>query len=230
MVKDWPGAQMFLEYKPFEPAFYHTDVADWGMAHLFCKHAGKKAKVLVDIGHHLPGCNVEHIVAVLLDEGMLGGFHFNDRKYADDDLTLGSIDPYAVFRIFNEIAQYTFDTGKDPKLSYMVDQCHNLKGKIEAMVQTVMDAQALFAKAQLVDRKALARAQKKGDVLGAERVLHDAYDTDVRDMLADWRLHHDLPIDPLEELRASGIITRLTKQRVAARKARGETQASGGFA
>ena len=230
MVRDWPGAQMFIEYKPFEPAFYHTDVADWGMAYVFCKHAGKKAKVLVDIGHHLPGTNVEHIVATLLDEGMLGGFHFNDRKYADDDLTMGSIDPYAAFRIFNEIAQYTFDTGKDPKLAYMVDQCHNLKEKIEAMVQTVMDAQVMFAKAQLVDRRALARAQKQGDVMLAERILRDAYESDVRDLLADWRISRNLPVDPVEELRESGIVKRLTKERVAARKARGETQASGGFA
>lgn len=230
MVRDWPGAQMFIEYKPFEPAFYHTDVADWGMAYVFCQHAGKKAKVLVDTGHHLPGTNIEHIVATLLDEGMLGGFHFNDRKYADDDLTLGAIDPYAAFRIFNEIAQYTFETGKDPKLAYMIDQSHNLKEKIEAMVQTVMDAQTLFAKAYLVDRKALARAQTKGDITLAERILRDAYDSDVRDLLADWRISRKLPPDPLEELRASGIMKRLAKERIAARKARGQAQASGGYA
>ena len=229
MVKRWPGATMLIEYKPFEPAFYHTDVADWGMAYLFCQRAGKRAKVLVDTGHHLPGCNIEHIVAILLDEQRLGGFHFNDRKYADDDLTIGSVDPYAVFRIFNQIAQYTFDTGKDPKLAYMVDQTHNLKPKLEAMVQTVDEAQKLYAKAQLVDRKSLGRAQTRGDLVAAERYLRDAYETDVREMLAEWRMIRNLPIDPLDELRESGIANRLAKQRAAARKARG-TVAESSFA
>ena len=190
---------------------------------------GKRAKVLVDTGHHLPGCNIEHIVAILLDEQRLGGFHFNDRKYADDDLTIGSVDPYAVFRIFNQIAQYTFDTGKDPKLAYMVDQTHNLKPKLEAMVQTVDEAQKLYAKAQLVDRKSLARAQTRGDLVAAERYLRDAYETDVREMLAEWRMIRNLPIDPLDELRESGIANRLAKQRAAARKARG-TVAESSFA
>ena len=226
MVRRWPGATMMVEYKPFEPAFYHTDVADWGMAYLFAKHAGPKTRVLVDTGHHLPGCNIEHIVALLLDENMLGGFHFNDRKYADDDLTLGSIDPYAMFRIFNEIAQFTFDRGKAPKIAYMVDQTHNLKPKIEAMVQTVDQAQQLYAKAQIVDRKALARTQKKGDIVAGEGIVRGAYETDVRDVIADWRISRNLPADPLEELRASGIVNRLGKQRAAARKARGQVQAA----
>ena len=217
---------MMVEYKPFEPAFYHTDVADWGMAYLFAKHAGSRTKVLVDTGHHLPGCNIEHIVALLLDENMLGGFHFNDRKYADDDLTLGSIDPYAMFRIFNEISQFAFDKGKPPKIAYMVDQTHNLKPKIEAMVQTVDQAQQLYAKAQIVDRKALARAQKKGDIITSEGLVRDAYETDVRDVIVDWRISRNLPVDPLEELRASGIVKRLGKQRAAARKARGEVRAA----
>ena len=226
MISRWPGAMMFIEYKPFEPAFYHTDIADWGMAYLFCKHAGPRARVLVDTGHHLHGCNVEHIVALLLDENMLGGFHFNDRKYADDDLTLGSVDPYAVFRIFNVIAQHTFDNGKEPKIAYMVDQTHNLKPKLEAMIQTVDEAQKLYAKAHLVDRKALARAQAKGDIVTCEEHLRSAYETDVRDVLAEWRMAKQLPVDPIEELRASGIVKRLAKQRAAARKARGEVQAA----
>ncbi len=226
MVRRWSGATMMVEYKPFEPAFYHTDVADWGMAYLFAKHAGSRTKVLVDTGHHLPGCNIEHIVALLLDENMLGGFHFNDRKYADDDLTLGSIDPYAMFRIFNEISQFAFDKGKPPKIAYMVDQTHNLKPKIEAMVQTVDQAQQLYAKAQIVDRKALARAQKKGDIITSEGLVRDAYETDVRDVIVDWRISRNLPVDPLEELRASGIVKRLGKQRAAARKARGEVRAA----
>lgn len=226
MDKSWPGSTLLIEYKPFEPSFYHTDIADWGMSYLFCQKAGKRAKVLVDTGHHLPGCNIEHIVALLLSEGMLGGFHFNDRKYADDDLTLGSIDPYAVFRIFDQIAQFTFDTGKDPKLAYMVDQSHNLKPKLEAMVQTVDEAQKLFAKAHLVDRKALAMAQKKGDITGAERILRDAYETDVRPMLAHWRKSKKLPGCPLTELRSSGVIAELDKLRTQARKDRGQVQSS----
>ena len=216
-----PKQTLLVEYKPFEPSFYHTDIADWGMAYLLAKKAGKNAKVLVDTGHHLPGCNIEHIVALLLDENMLGGFHFNDRKYADDDLTLGSIDPYAIFRIFDQITQHRFETGKKTEISYVIDQCHNLKPKLEAMVQTVEEAQKLYAKAQLVDRKALAVAQKKGDVTGAECILKNAFDTDVRDLLRDWRLENNLPAEPLEELRSSGIIAKLGKEREAIRKAKG---------
>ena len=220
---------MLVEYKPFEPAFYHTDIADWGMAMAFAKHAGKQAKVLVDTGHHLPGCNIEHIVAFLLDEDMLGGFHFNDRKYADDDLTLGSIDPYAVFRIFNVIAQHEFDKQKTPgsaKIAYMIDQSHNLKNKIEAAIQTVDMAQKMFIKAQLVDRKALARAQKKGDILAAEQCLTAAFETDVRDLLAEWRMQNELPVDPIAEYRASGHQKQTAKARTKARKERGEVQSS----
>ncbi len=223
---------LLVEYKPFEPAFYHTDIADWGMAYVFAKKAGKRAKVLVDTGHHLPGANIEHLVAFLLDEGMLGGFHFNDRKYADDDLTLGSIDPYAVFRIFDQIAQFEFDRGRKPgstagaEIAYMVDQSHNLKPKLEAMVQTVMTAQDLFAKSHLVDRKALATARKKGDIVAAEGVLREAFESDVRPLVATWRLGRNLPTDPLAELRRSGVIEQLGKEREAARAARGEV--SGG--
>ncbi len=220
----WPGATMLVEYKPFEPAFYHSDVPDWGTAYLLARHAGKRAKVLVDTGHHLPGCNIEQIVAVLLSEGMLGGFHFNDRKYADDDLTLGSIDPYAAFRIFDQIAQFTFETGKKPRIDYMVDQSHNLKPKLEAMVQTVMEAQKLFAKARLVDRKALSRAQKRGDIVEAETLLKTAYETDVTDAIERWRKDRDLPANPLTELRDSGVIEKLGRERAAARRERGEVQ------
>ncbi|MFK7790847.1 MAG: TIM barrel protein [Phycisphaeraceae bacterium] len=227
--KDWPSAKLLIEYKPFEPAFYHTDIPDWGASLLLCQHAGPKAKVLVDTGHHLPGCNIEQIVALLLNEGRLGGFHFNDRKYADDDLTLGSIDPYAVFRIFNEIAQYEHDLGKAPgstPIDYMIDQSHNLKPKLEAMVQTVCEAQKLFAKAYLVDRKALADAQCKGDITGAEMLVKSAYETDVTETLQAWRKKQGVPIEPLRELRRSGIINKLGKQREKARAERGETQSS----
>jgi L-rhamnose isomerase/sugar isomerase len=234
MAKKWPGGTMLIEYKPFEPGFYHTDIADWGMAYAFCKHAGASAgapggncKVLVDTGHHLPGANIEHIVAFLLDEGMLGGFHFNDRKYADDDLTLGSIDPYAAFRIFDQIVQYAFDRdGELPGVAYMVDQSHNLKPKLEAMVQTVCEAQKQFARAQLVDRKALAKFQQAGDIVGAEGVVRAAFEADVTPLLAEWRKHKGLEADPLDALRSSGMIARLGKERAAARRERGEVQAA----
>lgn len=223
MDKRWPGSTLLIEYKPFEPGFYHTDIADWGMALAFAKHAGKRAKVLVDTGHHLPATNIEHIVAFLLDEGMLGGFHFNDSKYADDDLTLGSIDPYAVFRIFDQIAQWEFDTGRTAKIEYMVDQSHNLKPKLEAMVQTVGEAQKQFAPAQLVDRKKLATAQKRGDITAAETLLRAAFEADVTPVLGSWRKVRGLPADPLASLRSSGIIRELGKAREKARKQRGET-------
>ncbi|MEM6504320.1 MAG: TIM barrel protein [Planctomycetota bacterium] len=229
IVRDWKGAKLLIEYKPFEPAFYHTDIPDWGASLLLCQHAGPKAKVLVDTGHHLPGCNIEQIVALLLNEGRLGGFHFNDRKYADDDLTLGSIDPYAVFRIFNEIAQYEFDKGLAPgstPIDYMIDQSHNLKPKLEAMVQTVCEAQKLFAKAYLVDRDALSIAQAKGDITGAEILLKSAFDTDVSPALEAWRRSHGLPTDPLKELRKNNIIDKLGKQRDKARAERGEESSS----
>jgi len=213
MATDWPGGELLIEYKPFEPAFYHTDIADWGMSAAFCRHAGKNAKVLVDTGHHLPGCNIEHIVAFLLDEGLLGGFHFNDRKYADDDLTLGSIDPYAVFRIFDQIAQYAHDRGEHPGVAYMVDQSHNVKPKLEAMVQTVCEAQKQYLRAHLVDRSALADAQAKGDITAAEGCLKAAFDTDVTGVLGEWRKAKGLPVDPLSELRQSGIVERLGEER-----------------
>ena len=215
------GGTMLVEYKPFEPAFYHTDIADWGMAAAFCRAAGPRAKVLVDTGHHLPGANIEHIVAFLLAGGELGGFHFNDRKYADDDLTLGSIDPYAVFRIFDQIAQHAHDTGNRVGIAYMVDQSHNLKPKLEAMVQTVGRAQALFLRAHLVDRAALADAQSAGDLVAAEGCLTDAFETDVRPMLAEWRRGRGLPEDPLAALRAGGHVERLGRER-------GDRNAAGG--
>ncbi len=215
------GMTLLVEYKPFEPAFYHTDIADWGMAYLLAKYAGRNAKVLVDTGHHLPGCNIEQIVTLLLGEKMLGGFHFNDRKYADDDLTIGSIDPYAVFRIFDQIEQHIFDTGKNPKLAYMIDQSHNIKPKLEAMIQTVMTAQDLYAKAVIVDRRALAPAQKKGDIVTAERILRTAFETDVRPMVARWRRQQGLASDPIQKLRNSGIVNKLATERTAKRKGLG---------
>ena len=175
-----PISGMLVEYKPFEPAFYHTDIADWGMAAHFARAAGPQAKVLVDTGHHYSSQNIEQIVAWLLSENLLGGFHFNDRRYADDDLTLGSIDPYQVFRIFHEIRFFEWETGARADIAYMIDQSHNLKGKIEAMIQTVTMAQELWAKAALVDHDRLTVAQAVSDIVRAETCLQDAFATDVR--------------------------------------------------
>jgi L-rhamnose isomerase / sugar isomerase len=210
-----PDQRMLVEYKPFEPAFYHTDIADWGMALLLSRAAGSQSKVLVDTGHHYGAQNIEQIVAWLLSENMLGGFHFNDRRYADDDLTIGSIDPYQVFRIFHEIHFFECETGQRADIAYMVDQSHNLKGKIEAMIQTVTMAQQLFAKAALVDAKKLAVAQKKCDLVAAESLLQDAFATDVRPAIQEWRTSKGLPKDPMEAFRESGYLERITKDRAA---------------
>jgi L-rhamnose isomerase / sugar isomerase len=208
-----PDQRLLIEYKPFEPAFYHADIADWGMALLLARAAGPQARVLVDTGHHYLSQNIEQIVAWLLAEGMLGGFHFNDRRYADDDLTLGSIDPYQVFRIFHEIQFFEWETGGRADIAYMIDQSHNLKGKIEAMIQTVAIAQELFAKASLVDHNALAAAQTRADVVGAELLLQDAFSTDVRPAIREWRVSNGRPADPLQAFRDSGYLERITAER-----------------
>jgi L-rhamnose isomerase / sugar isomerase len=210
-----PDQRMLVEYKPFEPAFYHTDIADWGMALLLARACGPQAKVLVDTGHHYASQNIEQIVAWLLSEGMLGGFHFNDRRYADDDLTLGSIDPYQVFRIFHEIRFFEWETGTTGDIAYMIDQSHNLKGKIEAMIQTVTMAQELFAKAALVDHAALAAAQHATDLVRAEACLQDAFASDVRPAIREWRASKGLPIDPMQAFRDSGYLERISRERAA---------------
>jgi len=207
--------RMLVEYKPFEPAFYHTDIADWGMALLLARSAGPQAKVLVDTGHHYAAQNIEQIVAWLVSENMLGGFHFNDRRYADDDLTMGSIDPYQVFRIFHEIRFFELETGERADIAYMVDQSHNLKGKIEAMIQTVTMAQQLFAKAAMVDIEKLTAAQQKCSLVEAESCLQDAFATDVRPEIQEWRESKGLPKDPLDAFRQSGYLERITKDRAA---------------
>lgn len=205
--------RMLVEYKPFEPAFYHTDIADWGMATMLARAAGERAKVLVDTGHHYSSQNIEQIVAWLLSENLLGGFHFNDRRYADDDLTLGSIDPYQVFRIFHEIRFFEWETGAAPDIAYMIDQSHNLKGKIEAMIQTVTVAQELWAKAALVDHERLASAQSRADLVRAESCLQDAFATDVRPAIREWRVSKGLPSDPMQAFRDSGYLERITAER-----------------
>ena len=204
--------RMLIEYKPFEPAFYHTDIADWGMSHELARRAGPKAKVLVDTGHHLQGTNIEQIVTWLLYCNALGGFHFNDRKYADDDLTLGSIDPYQVFRIFHEILSCPDDSAVSG-IAYMIDQSHNLKGKVEAMVQTVVMAQELFAKAALVDRERLSALQNSCDLVAAEETLRGAFWTDVRPIVKEWRQARKLPLEPLQALKESGYVEKIAQER-----------------
>lgn len=208
-----PGQIMLVEYKPFEPAFYHTDIADWGMALELARDAGPQAMVLVDTGHHYQGTNIEQIVAWLLDAGRLGGFHFNDRKYADDDLTIGSIDPYQVFRIFHEIHFEKHRNAKAVPPAFMIDQSHNLKGKMEAMVQTVVTAQELYAKAALVDQEKLAELQDACALVEAEELFRGAFWQDVRPWLKEWREQKGLPGDPMAELRASGYVEKITSER-----------------
>ena len=208
-----PGQRLLLEYKPFEPAFYHTDIADWGMALLLARAAGPQALVLVDTGHHYQAQNIEQIVAWLLHQNMVGGFHFNDRRYADDDLTLGSIDPYQIFRIFHEIRMFEWETQTTADIAYMVDQSHNLKGKIEAMIQTVCTAQELYARAALVDHATLARLQQECSLVDAEETLRGAFWQDVRPAIQEWRKARHLPADPMQAFRTSGYLERITRER-----------------
>ena len=208
-----PGQRLLLEYKPFEPAFYHTDIADWGMAFLLAKQAGPQAFVLVDTGHHYQAQNIEQIVAWLLHHKMIGGFHFNDRRYADDDLTLGSIDPYQIFRIFHEIRMFEWESQTTADIAYMVDQSHNLKGKIEAMIQTVCTAQELYARAVLVDHGRLAKLQQDCSLIDAEETLRGAFWSDVRPAVREWRKSRGLPEDPLLAFRSSGYLERVTRER-----------------
>ena len=207
-----PNQRLLIEYKPFEPAFYHTDIADWGMASHLARISGPQSRVLVDTGHHYNAQNIEQIVAWLLHTGLLGGFHFNDRRYADDDLTLGSIDPYQIFRIFHEL-HCAQSEALPHEVAYMVDQSHNLKGKIEAMVQTVVTAQELYLKAALVDREQLAVYQQSCDLVAAEELFRGAFWRDVRPMAAAWRESRGLSADPLTALRSGGYVERIARER-----------------
>ena len=211
-----PDQRLLIEYKPFEPAFYHTDVADWGMSSHLCRAAGPQAFVLVDTGHHYLAQNIEQIVAWLLHLDLLGGFHFNDRRYADDDLTIGSIDPYQVFRIFHELLedQHTRKS-RDPMhaVAFMIDQSHNLKGKVEAMVQTVMTAQEIWLKAALVERERLAQLQQDCDLVAAEELFRNAFWRDVKPLLVAWRQARGLAGDPLAALHEGGYVARITRER-----------------
>jgi L-rhamnose isomerase/sugar isomerase len=211
-----PDEKVFIEYKLFEPAFYHTDIADWGMATGFCQKLGERAKVLVDLGHHAQGVNIEHLVAWMLDEGTLGGFHFNNRKYADDDLTVSSINPYEVFLIYNELVEAKLRMGERFQVDYLIDQSHNIKPKIEAMIQTLWNLQTAFAKALVVDRKRLAEARAAQDIVEAERCLAEAFNTDVEPLLRQLRREGDRPADPLKAHRESGYLGRAIARRLPA--------------
>jgi L-rhamnose isomerase/sugar isomerase len=210
--------RMVLEYKFFEPSFYTMDVPDWGTAYLQCLAAGSKASVVVDTGHHAPGTNIEFIVASLLRAGRLGGFDFNSRFYADDDLMVGAADPFQLFRIMHEVVQAG---GLDPAVgvAFMLDQCHNIEPKIPAQIRSVMNVQAATAKALLVDAAALQVAQTSGDVLGANAILMDAYDTDVRPLLAEVRTGLGLDPDPIAAYGASGYAARILAERVGGQQA-----------
>ena len=205
-----PNQRMLIEYKPFEPAFYHTDIADWGMAMLLCQASGSKAKVLVDTGHHLQGTNIEQIIAWLIEKNGFGGLHLNDRKYADDDLTLGSIDPYQLFRIFAEILSAG---ANGDSAAFMIDQSHNLKGKMEAMIQSVVTAQELYARAALIDFARLAELQDACRLVEAEECFRSAFWTDVRPAIRSWRERRGLAADPLQELASSGYVERTSRER-----------------
>ncbi|MFF1674737.1 L-rhamnose isomerase [Streptomyces sp. NPDC058256] len=208
--------RLLLEYKLFEPAFYTTDVPDWGTAYAHCLKLGPKAQVVVDTGHHAPGTNIEFIVATLLREGKLGGFDFNSRFYADDDLMVGAADPFQLFRIMYEVIR---GGGFTPDIAFMLDQCHNIEAKIPAIIRSVMNVQEATAKALLVDRSALAEAQRAGDVLAANAVLMDAYNTDVRPLVASLREELGLDPDPVAAYGRSGWQQKIAAERVGGQQA-----------
>jgi L-rhamnose isomerase/sugar isomerase len=208
--------RMLLEYKFFEPAFYMTDVPDWGTAYAHCLKLGPKAQVVVDTGHHAPGTNIEFIVATLLREGKLGAFDFNSRFYADDDLMVGAADPFQLFRIMYEVIR---GGGFTPDVAFMLDQCHNIEAKIPAIIRSVMNVQEATAKALLVDGAALADAQRAGDVLAANAVIMDAYNTDVRPLLGEVREELGLDADPVSAYRRSGWAEKIAAERVGGQQA-----------
>jgi L-rhamnose isomerase / sugar isomerase len=218
---------MLIEYKFFEPAFYSTDIPDWGTAYALSLKLGAQAKVLVDLGHHAPGTNIEQIVAFLLSEGKLGGFHFNNRKYADDDLIVGSVNPFELFLIYNEITGAALGTEQPAKsaaenIAYMIDQNHNIEGKIAPMILSVLNCQEAYAKSLTVPRTKLMQAQSGGEVLDAHFILTEAYRNDVRPLLAQVRKELDVPVEPLDAYRHSGYEAKVSRER-------GITATSGGF-
>lgn len=213
-----PDMRMLIEYKFYEPAFYHTDLADWGMAFNMANKLGPQAEVLVDTGHHAMGTNIEHIVAYLLGEKRLGGFHFNSRKYGDDDLIVGSINPYELFLIFYQILDAAADPDEDVRrtadhIAYMIDQSHNIEGKIPAMIRSVLNVQTQYAKALLVNHEEVRKAQDKKDVLGAENAVRSAFEIDVTPLLQVVREEMGVPADPMDAYFDSGYEERILSVR-----------------
>jgi len=217
-----PDQRILLEYKLFEPAFYMTDVPDWGTAYAHCMTLGERAQVVIDTGHHAPGTNIEFIVAFLLRAGKLGGFDFNSRFYADDDLMVGAADPFQLFRILHEIVLADAVGGGATNIAFMLDQCHNIEPKIQAVIRSVTNVQEATAKALLVDHVALKAAQDAGNVLEANEALMDAYNTDVRPLLRSIREDMGLDPDPIGAYRRSGYFEKIRDERV------GGTQAGWG--
>ncbi len=213
-----PNHRLILEYKFFEPAFYAMDIPDWGTSLLHCLALGERAMVVLDTGHHAPGTNIEFIVAQLLRAGRLGAFDFNSRFYADDDLMVGSADPFQLFRIMHEIVQ-SGALAPDSGVNFMLDQCHNIEPKIPGQIRSVMNIQEATAKALLVDAPALLEAQTTGDVLGANGLLMDAYNTDVRPLLAELRESQGLDPDPIAAYKASGYAEKIVAERIGGNQA-----------
>jgi L-rhamnose isomerase/sugar isomerase len=205
--------RMLLEYKFFEPAFYHTDVPDWGTSFAHCLRLGDRAMVVVDTGHHAPGTNIEFIVAMLLKAGKLGAFDFNSRFYADDDLIVGAADPFQLFRIMHEV-NINGGFAADSPVSYVLDECHNLEGKIPGQIRSITNVQEAVAKAKLVDLAALSQAQENGEVLEANDILMDAFNSDVRPLLKEWRSEQGLDTDPLAAFKRSGYQEKINSDRV----------------
>lgn len=205
--------KLFIEYKPYEPYFYSTVIQDWGTSFMLANECGDKAYTLVDLGHHLPNTNIEQIVSTLMYKGKLGGFHFNDSKYGDDDLSVGSIKPYALFLIFNELVYGMANNPQNPELSWMIDASHNLKDPLEDLIQSLEAIQITYAKALLVDQEALKQAQHQHDVSLCQEILQEAYLTDVRPLVRQARLKLNAAVDPLKTYRKLGIREQLIKER-----------------
>ena len=213
-----PDQRLVLEYKFFEPAFYHMDVPDWGTSYAQVVALGDRASVCLDTGHHAPGTNIEFVVMQLLRLGKLGSFDFNSRYYADDDLIVGSADPFQLFRILFEVVRGG-GFGPDSEVAFMLDQCHNVEDKIPGQIRSVLNVQEMTTRALLVDRYALSAAQEASDVLGANAVLMDAFYTDVRPELAEWRASRGLPADPMAAYTESGYQTKINSERVGGHQA-----------
>jgi L-rhamnose isomerase/sugar isomerase len=221
------GSRALLEYKFFEPGFYSTDIPDWGSSFMMTNKLGEQAQVLIDLGHHPLGANIEQIVAFLMDEGKMGGFHFNSHRYADDDLMVGSVNPFELFLIYHEIVS-AVESGDAPAsgtakaIAFMIDQSFNIEGKVGAMIHSVVNCQEAYAKALLVPRKVLKEAQMSGNVLGAHRVITESFKTDVRPLLAQVREEMGVPQDPIEAYWKSGYEEKI-------RAERGTHTSSGGY-